>query len=339
MSKKNSNVNLKNGFQNHRDLSKVFLNFKNKLDALNRNSYVVAVSGGPDSLALVALSIAYTFFKKTKFYYILIDHNIRKNSNLEAKQVKSLLKKKSINLRVFQNKKKIFQNVQAKARNVRYKIISDYCKKNSIKFVLTAHNLEDQVETFLIRLSRGSGLKGLAAMSPISKINSEVYLYRPLLDTKKKFLKKISKNVFGKYFIDPSNKNEKYLRTKMRNLKKPLERSGIKYDQIFRSIQNLSSSKITLDKYLNKIFKELIKKKNNEISINFEKYVKLNKDTKMAIINESIKKLKKNYYDVRSKKVNNLINNLNRKNFKKSTLGGCIFFKKGGNLCLKIEKI
>ena len=121
----------------------------------------------------------------------------------------------------------------------------------------------------------------------------------------------------------------------MRNLKKPLERSGIKYDQIFRSIQNLSSSKITLDKYLNKIFKELIKKKNNEISINFEKYVKLNKDTKMAIINESIKK---NYYDVRSKK-NNLINNINRKNFKKSTLGGCIFFKKGGNLCLKIEKI
>ena len=339
MSKKNSNVNLKNGFQNHRDLSKVFVNFKNKLDALNRNSYVVAVSGGPDSLALVALSIAYTFFKKTKFYYILIDHNIRKNSNLEAKQVKSLLKKKSINLLVFQNKKKISQNVQAKARDVRYKIISDYCKKNSIKFVLTAHNFEDQVETFLIRLSRGSGLKGLAAMSPLSKIDSQVYLYRPLLDTKKKFLKKISKNVFGTYFIDPSNKNEKYLRTKMRNLKKPLERSGIKYDQIFRSIQNLSSSKITLDKYLNKIFKELIKKKNNEISINFEKYVKLNKDTKMAIINESIKKLKKNYYDMRSKKVNNLINNLNKKNFKKSTLGGCIFFKKGGNLCLKIEKI
>ena len=196
MSKKNSNVNLKNGFQNHRDLSKVFLNFKNKLDALNRNSYVVAVSGGPDSLALVALSIAYTFFKKTKFYYILIDHNIRKNSNLEAKQVKSLLKKKSINLLIFQNKKKISQNVQAKARDVRYKIISDYCKKNSIKFVLTAHNFEDQVETFLIRLSRGSGLKGLAAMSPLSKIDSQVYLYRPLLDTKKKFLKKISKNVF-----------------------------------------------------------------------------------------------------------------------------------------------
>ena len=54
-------------------------------------------------------------------------------------------------------------------------------------------------------------------------------------------------------------------------------------------------------------------------------------------INESIKKLKKNYYDLRSKKVRNLINNINRGDFKKSTLGGCIFFKKGENLCLKSE--
>ena len=72
---------------------------------------------------------------------------------------------------------------------------------------------------------------------------------------------KIAKNIFGTYFKDPSNKNKKYLRTKIRNLKKPLENSGIKYEQIFRSIQNLSSSKSTLEGYLNKIFKELINKK------------------------------------------------------------------------------
>ena len=189
-----------------------------------------------------------------------------------------------------------------------------------------------------MRLSRGSGLKGLAAMKPLSKLNSQVSLYRPLLDTKKKFLKKISKNIFGKYVIDPSNKNTKFLRTKVRNLRKSLEKSGIKYDQVFKSIQNLSSSKITLDEYLNKIFKELIKKRKKEILINFEKYAELNKDTKIAVINESIKKLKRNYYDLRSKKVGNLINNLNKENFKKYTLGGCLFFKKGDNLCLKIEK-
>ncbi len=207
-----------------------------------------------------------------------------------------------------------------------------------MKVILTAHNLEDQVETFFIRLSRGSGLKGLSAMKTITKINSQVSLFRPLLDTKKKKLIKISKNIFGKYFIDPSNNNTKYLRTKVRHLKKPLERSGIKYEKIFKSIQNLSLSKITLDVYLNKIFQDLIKKANQEILINFKKYKALNNDIKIELINESIKQLKKNYYSVRSKKVETLITNLNKRDFKRSTLGGCIFFKKGENLCLKIEK-
>ena len=84
-------------------------------------------------------------------------------------------------------------------------------------------------------------------MKSLSKINNQVSLFRPLLDTQKKFLIKISKTIFGKYVKDPSNKNQKYLRTKVRSLKKPLEKSGIKYEQIFKSIQNLSQSKITLD--------------------------------------------------------------------------------------------
>jgi len=338
MSKKNSSVNLKNGFKDYKDLSNIFLNFKRKLDNLKRKKYVVAVSGGPDSLALVALTKAYNFCTKVKFYYVLVNHNIRKNSSQEARKVKQLLKKKNINLKIFLNKKKIVKNIQAEARNVRYNFLINYCKKNKVNILLTAHNLEDQVETFLIRLSRGSGLRGLSSMKPLSKINNQVNLYRPLLDIKKNFLLKISKNTFGKYFKDPSNKNKKYLRTKVRNLKKPLENSGIKYDQIFKSIQNLSLSKITLDEYLNTTFKELIRKDKKEIIINFSKYLNLSRDTKMALINKSIKQLKNNYYDLRSKKVDNLIKNLENRKFKKSTLGGCIFFKKGKNLCLKVEK-
>ena len=59
----------------------------------------------------------------------------------------------------------------------------------------------------------------------------------------------------------------------------------------------------------------------------------------MSLINASIKLLKKNYYDLRSKKVENLIKNLNRIEFKRVTLGGCIFSKKDENLCLKVEKL
>ena len=339
MSRKNSSANLKNGFKDHKDLSSIFLNFKNKLNSLKKKKYLVAVSGGPDSLALVALTKAYTFCKKTMFYYLLVDHNIRKNSSQEAAKVKKLLKKKHFNLKVLLNKKKITKNIQAEARNVRYDTLKSFCKKNNIKVILTAHNLEDQVETFLIRLSRGSGLKGLSAMKSKTMIDNQLILFRPLLDTQKRFLIKISKIIFGKYFKDPSNRNEKYLRTRVRNLKKPLEKSGIMYEKIFKSIQNLSQSKITLDRYLSKIFKEFIKKKSNsEILINFKKYQHLNNDTKIAVINHSIKQLKRNYYDLRSKKIENLISNLDKKNFKNSTLGGCIFFKKGEYLCLKVEK-
>ena len=274
-----------------------------------------------------------------KFYYILIDHNIRKNSNKEARKVRKLLKKININLKIYLNKKKFVKNIQSEARNIRYDILNNFCKKNKVKILLTAHNLEDQVETFFIRLSRGSGLRGLSAMKPLSKINNQANLYRPLLDIKKKYLIKISKNIFGTYVKDPSNKNKKYLRTRIRTLKKPLENSGVKYDQIFRSIQNLSQSKITLDVYLNKIFKELIKKSKREILINYNKYKVLSSDIKMAVINESIKKLKKNYYDLRSKKVDNLIRNIEKREFKKISLGGCVFFKKGENLCLKVENL
>ena len=338
MSKKNSSVNLKNGFKDFKDLSEIFQNFKFKLDKLNKKNYLVAVSGGPDSLALVALSKAYTFLKKSKFHYVLIDHKIRDKSGQEAKKVKSLLKRRKINLKVLENKKKIFKNIQAEARISRYEILINYCKRNKIQTILTAHNLEDQVETFLIRLSRGSGLKGLSAMKPLSTVSAKVELFRPLLDVKKYFLIKISKSIFGTYIKDPSNKNVKFLRTKVRNLKKPLEKSGIRYEQIFRSIQNLSFSKSTLENYSSKIFKKIIKNKKNEISINFKKYQELSHDIKLTLINESIKKLRKNYYDLRSKKVANLIDSLSRKNFKKSTLGGCIFFKKNNNLCLKVEK-
>ena len=338
MSKKNSSVSLNNGFKDYKDLSKVFLNFSNKINKLNKKKYVVAVSGGPDSLGLVALTKAYAYQKKIKFYYVLVDHSIRKNSHREAIQVKKLLKKYKINLKIFTNKKEITKNIQAEARNARYEILFNHCKKIKVNALLTAHNMEDQVETFLIRLSRGSGIKGLSAMKSVNKINSKLSLCRPLLDIKKDSLIKISKNIFGRYFKDPSNNNKKYLRTKIRNLKDPLLKSGISYDQIMRSINNLASSKETLDKYIEGISKNLIKKSRNEILIDLRKFHNLNLEIKLKIINESIKKLKKNYYDPRSRKVINLIKNIESRKDHKATLGGCIFLVKKDQLRLKREK-
>ena len=127
-------------------------------------------------------------------------------------------------------------------------------------------------------------------------------------------------------------------RTKVRNLKKSLLKSGINYDQIIQSINNLASSKATLEGYYEEIFKDTIKKTRDKIFIDFKKFDQLNLDLKMRVINKSIKILKKNYYNPRSKKVINLINFLKTKNFKKSTLAGCIFYMEKDYLCLKTEK-
>ena len=149
----------------------------------------------------------------------------------------------------------------------------------------------------------------------------------------------ISKVIFGKYIKDPSNQDNKYLRTKIRGLKKPLIKSGIDYSQIIRSINNLASSSSILEKYNNNIIKDIIHKKKNLVFINLNKFKVLDDEIKISVINESIKKLKKNYYNLRSKKVINLIKKLQLKSFKKATLGGCLFFLKRDKLCLKEENI
>ena len=337
MSKKNSSVNLKNIFTKNKDFRFIYSEVKKKLENNRKKIFLVGISGGPDSLALAAITKTISLDKKFKFYYALVNHNIRKNSKQEAQKVKKLLKKFDINLNILTNKSKINKNIQSQARQIRYKLLEDFCHKNRINIVLTAHNLEDQVETFFIRLSRGSGLTGLSGMMPIRSLNRKLKLVRPLIDTKKLFLIKISNKVFGKFFLDPSNKDTKYLRTKIRNLKKPLLKSGINYDQIIKSIKNLASSKATLDQYLKNILKEVMTKSKEKVLIKSKKFYSFNNEIKIKIINEAIRKIKKNYYNPRSKKVASLIANLGERNFKKATLAGCLIYKQNDQICLKKE--
>ena len=338
MSKKNSNVILKNRFSNYDELSHIYSTFKKKLSFFRKKTFLIAVSGGPDSLALTALAKSYSYENKCKIYYVLVDHNLRKESSLEAISVKKLLKKNQINLNILKNKELIKKNFQSEARRIRYSLLTNFCKKRRIKNILTAHNFEDQVETFFIRLSRGSGLEGLSSMKQINKTNNNINLVRPLLDVKKIQLIKISKVIFGRFYKDPTNKNTKYLRTRIRNLKKSLETSGINYDQVFRSINNLASSRDTLELYFNKIYKDTVKKKKNKIFIRLEGFNSLNKEMKMRVFKKSIKDFTNSYYSPRSKKIFNLIDQIRAKKNPKLTLGGCIISREKNHIILKKEK-
>ena len=129
MSKKNSIVILKNSFIEQEELSIIYSSFKKNLSHLKTNIFLVAVSGGPDSLALAALAKSYNYNNKSKFYFVLVDHKIRKNSSTEAISVKKLLKKFKITLHILKNKKLIKKNIQSEARNIRYDLLKKFCKK------------------------------------------------------------------------------------------------------------------------------------------------------------------------------------------------------------------
>ena len=157
------------------------------------------------------------------------------------------------------------------------------------------------------------------------------------MDIKKIQLIKISKTVFKTYFKDPTNKDTKYLRTRIRNLKKSLETSGISYDQILKSIKNLASSRDTLDLYFNNIYKNTVSKKKNLILINLKKLNHLNQEMKMRVFKKSIKDFTNAYYSLRTKKIFNLIKQIEEKNRVKLTLGGCVILREKNHIILEKE--
>ena len=340
MNKKDSSVLKLKALTLNNKTSLIYSNFRFQLDTfIKNNTFLVAVSGGPDSLALSALSHIYSIEKKRKVFFVLIDHSIRKNSFKEAQNVKNLLKKKKINLLILKNKKKINKNVQSNARDVRYQLLLNFCKKYKIKFIMTGHHRDDQIETFLIRLSRGSGIQGLSSMSKISSLSNTTKLFRPLLDEKKEELIPLAKFYFGKIFKDSSNTNQKYLRTKVRNLIKQFEKNGIKRDRIINSINNLASTRDTLNLYIQRIEKTCLTKKDNTISINLKKFFLENNEIQLKIFSNCIKKVSKNYYPPRAKKVLNLLSGIRSNKKLKATLGGCVLSRHKKNLIISKEKL
>ena len=97
--------NFRNCFKDFPVLAQNYLKFKSKLDKLKADSFLIAISGGPDSLALTAFAKAYSYGKDVKISFVLVNHNIRNNSTSEA-LVKKLLKKHKINIYILSNKKK-----------------------------------------------------------------------------------------------------------------------------------------------------------------------------------------------------------------------------------------
>ena len=309
---------------NPEKISKIYNEFSSTLQI--KEDLAVAVSGGPDSLALAFLVKCYSLKNKIKVQYYIVNHKLRKESSLESETVKKTLKKIDIQCKIINwNGKKPSKNIQAVARNKRYSLLANECKKNNIKNLLLGHHVNDLFENFLIRIVRGSGLNGLISFSKNTKYRGQnLNIIRPLLNLEKKDLLYISNEVFSFFVKDPSNINEDYKRTRIRNLLYSLEKEGLDIKKLKLTINNLKDSDKSIKFYVDRNLKKnvvFLKRKNVYIlSYNFF-------DQSHEIIFRSltklIQKLGKKYYPVRGKNINELIEKINKKSFTKVTLGGC----------------
>jgi len=311
-------------YLNDKKIFKIFKIFSNSLKV--ESNLAVAVSGGPDSLALAFLAKCYSLKNQVKVKYFIVDHKLRKESSLEAKTVKDIVKKIDIDCKILPwNGKKPSKNIQAIARDKRYSLLAHECKKNDVKYLLLGHHINDLFENFLIRLVRGSGLNGLVSFSKKTGYkNQKLDIERPLLDVEKKDLTYITKKVFNFFVKDPSNINEDFKRTRIRNLLQSLEKEGLDKKKLILTINNLKDADRSIKFYVDRNMKEnviFLNKKN--IYIIKQNFFDQSNEVIFRSLTKIIQKLGKKYYPVRGKSLTELIKGINARSFSRVTLGGC----------------
>jgi tRNA(Ile)-lysidine synthase len=185
---------------------------------------LVAVSGGADSLALASAANFEGRKLKLRVAAVIIDHGLQLGSDKVAKKAKSRCESLGIE-QVAIEKVTVRQSgdgLEAQARESRYKGIEKVRSKLGASWVLLGHNLDDQAETVLLGLARGSGLRSIAAMA---KVDSDRKLLRPFLDISSADLRKACKDQDIEYWNDPHNKDDRFLRVKVRKLAENLEKT------------------------------------------------------------------------------------------------------------------
>jgi len=336
MKKKNSTAQLKkvkfhNIYLGDPKIKKIYLTFKKQLYFQIKNEkFCIGVSGGPDSLALAFLGKIFSKEFNNKFIALIIDHNLRKESGVEARKVKKILTKHKIRTKILTWKGKIPKsNIQFNARNIRYFLLNKECNKLNIKNLVLAHHEGDLIENFFIRLFRGSGLKGLSSLN-IKRYseNNTLNLIRPLINTKKSELIYISKKVFKFYLTDPSNFKEKFLRTRIRNYLDKFKLDGLDINKVKLTLSNLQSANESINFYKEKSIKNYVRYlQRNSCFVSYDLFNYESEEVIFRTISDIISKISDSYYPPRGKDVKNLITRMQSKKFKKSTLGQCIIEK------------
>ena len=189
---------------------------------------VLAVSGGPDSVALMWLAARWrrAFARGPRLVAVTVDHGLRANAAREAHDVKRLANSLDLEHRTLRWRgTKPKTGLPAAAREARYVLLAKAARASGARHIVTAHTRDDQAETLLMRLLRGSGIAGLAAMARESERDG-VLLVRPLLEISKAQLVATLEKAGIAFADDPTNRDPAFTRPRLRALMPALAEEG-----------------------------------------------------------------------------------------------------------------
>ncbi len=186
------------------------------------DSLVAAVSGGPDSMALLALLSKLQHKYRLKIVVAHVNHGLLKRQSAAAQTLVKRFSEalsfpfysKTIDLKALAKKNR--RSIEEMGRMERYRFFEEIAKKSRSRKIVTAHTLDDQAETVLLRLLRGSGLRGLAGIPPIRK-QGPFEVIRPLIDSQKDSLLKFLRESHIRFAVDRTNQSTVFTRNRVRH--------------------------------------------------------------------------------------------------------------------------
>lgn len=203
----------------------------------------LAVSGGADSMALMLLAARSSL--TNRFSVLTVDHGLRPEAAAEAEKVVRWAMKLGFEAHVLKwTGKKPRSAIQENARKERYRLMAEWCASHGAEGVVTAHTLDDQAETLLMRLGRGSGVDGLSAMPSEASLYG-ITVFRPLLDVAHDTLKRFVVASGQDFIEDPSNVDPAFERIRIRNAR--LTEAGLRSKAIALSARRLQRARQALD--------------------------------------------------------------------------------------------
>lgn len=307
-------------------MDKSFIQF---MEQYKNEKIALAVSGGVDSITL----LYWTHLLKMNFIILHVNHKLRDEADEEEKALIKLANKLNVPIKTFQWNEKHIGNTELTAREARYKFMLDYCKDNNIKILATAHQANDQIETFLMNLSRGSGVIGLSGIQEKS-IKNDILIIRPLLNIKRQVLINYCKQHNISYFIDSMNSDPKYYRVKIRQNRSVLQTElGITDERILLAIKNLNRTRSFIEDYISKKLKSLDNIFQFPTSFLFDE----SDEIALRLLSSLIQKVGNKKYQPRLLSLQNVLKTLINKDKTKITLSGCIIERKKTKILIKKE--